>query len=110
MIFAYRMFENKTVKDQIEKDIEELEKSNKKLDLDMSLSKVSLNVDEVLEEIITDPDRIDIEPDYYSISFVSFLKFYQAKHKILRSDLSNIFYNVLFVFFMQMIIVALIGI
>lgn len=50
-----------------------------------------------------------MDVDYYSLSFVCFLKFYQVKHSITRNDLANIMYNVCFVFFMQMILVFLIG-
>lgn len=59
--------------------------------------------------VVSNSTQLDIDVDYYSISFVSFLVFYQATHKITRNDLSNIMYNVLFVFAMQMILVVLIG-
>jgi len=57
-----------------------------------------VEIEEAAEAMVGASDQLQIDHDFYTIAFVSFIKFNQIKYKISRSDLADIMYNVLFVF------------
>ena len=66
------------------------------------------DAEEEADAVVKDAEVLEIEADYYSLAFVCFIKYYQKTHTITRLELSNTMYNVLFVFNMQMALIALI--
>jgi len=50
-------------------------------------------------------NQANFPKDYYSISFVAYIEFYQKYFGITQDDLTKTIYNILFVFTMQLVLI-----
>lgn len=75
--------------------------------LDQEKVKEEIHKDEGKPDPAKEPNRLNLEADYYSMTLCSFMKYYRDTYTITHEQKSIFFVNVLFVFGIQMFLLAL---
>ena len=95
----WRYLSNKSARTVEIKDMKILKREASELNDVLEEAEENIDEDGGFEfDAFDDKKKLDIEEDYYSLAYVSFIRLHQIKHDITNADLSNIFFNVLFVF------------